>query len=129
MKKDISLFCTKIIYSLFIIGTIISSYIVYKNIDNTFAVGFVIAYAILAFLFVMYIIYMTVLNLRRLKWGQIKGRLLKFIISFMIFSILGYIFDRIFRSSNVDLFRELSIAFGLAFGASFTDVIFKRRSI
>lgn len=129
MKKDSLLFCTKIIYSLFIIGTIISIYIVYKNISNKVAIRFVIGYAIFAFLFIIYAICIAALNSKRLTWGEIRGRLFKFLISFIVFSILGYIFDYVFRSSNADLFRVLSIAFGLAFGTSFTDVIFKRRSI
>jgi len=129
MKKDSLLFCTKIIYSLFIIGTIISIYIVNKNISNTVSIRFVIGYAIFAFLFIIYAICITALNSKRLKWGEIRGRLFKFLISFIAFSILGYIFDCVFRHSNTDLFRVLSIVFGLAFGTSFTDVIFKRRSI
>jgi len=57
MKKNISLFCTKIIYLLFIIATAISMCIVYKNVENTLAIRFVIGYVIFAFLFLFYIIF------------------------------------------------------------------------
>ena len=124
MKKNISLFCTKIIYLLFIIGTAISMCIVYKNVENTLAIRFVIGYVIFAFLFLFYIIFITFFNVSKLKWTEIKGRVVKFIVIFVVFGALNYFSDCIFRPSKVDLFREFSIPFGIAFGISFTDVIF-----
>lgn len=127
MKKDISLLFTKIIYLLFIVATIIVCFIVYKDIDNKVAIGFIGEYAIFVFLFLLYIIFTAILNSRKLKWKDIKGRLFKFSISFITILVLGYIFDYFFRSSKIDLFRNFSIAIGTAFGISFNDIIFSKK--
>lgn len=127
MKKDISLSFTKIIYILFLIGTIITIFIVYKNIENEVATGFLIAYAIIVFFFLFYITFITILNLRKLKWVEIRGRIFKFIICFAIFGASNYILDYVFRPSKIDLFREFFISFGVAFGIAFIDVILSKK--
>lgn len=124
MKKYISLFFTKIIYLLFAIGTILTMIIVYKNIKAPVATRFVIGYVIFTFLFLFYIIFMAILNTTKLKWVEIRRRLFRFIVSFILLATLGYIADYLFRPSKIDLFRNFSIAFGLSFGVYFTDVIF-----
>ncbi|WP_176718882.1 hypothetical protein [Caloranaerobacter ferrireducens] len=53
-------------------------------------------------------------------------RLLKFISLFILLGALNYGFDYVFRPSNVNLYREFSIALGVAFGITFIDVIFKK---
>lgn len=128
MKKDISSFFTKIIYLLFIIGTIITMSILYKNIKNKVAIGFVIVYVIFTFLFLFYIIFIAILNSRKLKWLEIRGRIFKLIISFILLWVLSYGFDYFFRPSKIDLLREGSIAFGLSFGIYFTDIIFLKNN-
>ena len=59
---------------------------------------------------------------------KIVKRMIIFIIIFVILGTSNYFFDFVFRPSKVDLLRELSIAFGLAFGISFTDIIFFKKS-
>ena len=56
MKKNISLLCTKIIYLVIIVATIITCFIVYKDIDNKVAIGFVVGYIIFIVL-ISYIYY------------------------------------------------------------------------
>ncbi|SFB02178.1 hypothetical protein [Clostridium frigidicarnis] len=124
MKKHISLFLTKTIYFLFLICTIIALFIVYKNIKGTFAIGFVIGYAIFAILFILYIAIVAILNAQKVKWHYIKGRAYKFIIFFIILVALGYTTNFLFRPEKIDLFKNLSIAFGLSFAMCFTDIIF-----
>lgn len=53
MKKYTSLLFTKIMYLVIIVSTIITCFIVYKDIDNKVAIGFVVGYVIilLQFLF------------------------------------------------------------------------------
>lgn len=72
----------------------------------------------------IYIPIVTILNSTKLKWSEIRGRLLRLIAIFIIFGALNYFFDYFFRPSKVNLFREFSIAFGVAFGMTFVDVIF-----
>lgn len=128
MKKFSTLIFTKIMYMLFIIATVISLFIVYKNIDSSIAVKFVIGYLFLIFFFILYVVFVIIFNSRKLKWTGIKNRLFIFIVIFVVFGSLNYGFDYFFRSSKVDLSREFSIAFGSALGISFFDVIFLKRN-
>lgn len=127
MKKNILLIFTKILYVLFIIETIIAVFIVYKNINNSIAVKFLFGYMFLAFFLLLYILFIAILNSRKFKWIWIRKRLFKFIILFIFFGVLNFILDYVFRHSNVNLLREFSIAFGLAFSGSFADVIFLKK--
>lgn len=127
MKKEIPLLFTKIIYSIFTVSTIITIFIIYKHIENKVANRFVIVYAILAFLFLFYIILLAILNIKNLNWIQIRGRLFKFIIYSIFLSISGFIFDYFFSPLSIDLFKNFSIAVGLAFVISCNDIIFFRK--
>lgn len=127
MNKIKSSLLTKIIYFLFTVGTIISIFIVYKDVKTTIAIKFVIGYAIFTFLFLFYIGIVAVLNSRKLQKDEIRKRVIKFITSFILLSTLGLAFDYILRPTNIDLIRSFSIAFGLAFGIAFTEVIFFKK--
>ncbi|PAB57391.1 hypothetical protein [Anaeromicrobium sediminis] len=127
MKKNKLLIFTRILYILFAIGTIIVFWMVYKDIDSSFAFKFGIGYVFLTFFLLLYVPFVTILNLRKLKWVEIRRRVIKFIGLFISFGTLNYIFDYVFRPSNIDLFREFSSGLGLAFGISFIDVTFFKK--
>lgn len=122
MKKNRVLIFTRILYILFAIGTISLLWMAYKDIDSRMAFKFGIGYLFLTFFLLLYIPFITILNLRTLKWIEIRKRLSKFIALFTLFGTLNYTFDYVFRVSKIDLFREFSNALGLAFGISFIDV-------
>lgn len=127
MKKDISSYFTKVMYLLFALGTIITMFIVHKNIENKAAIGFVIGYVIFIFLFLLYIAITVILNSRKLKGTEVAERVFKCIVSFILTWSLLYTFDCFFRPLKVNLPREFSIAFGVSFGIYFMDlVIFKK---
>lgn len=127
MKKNILLVLTRTLYALFTIGTIISLFIVYKDIDSSFAFKLVMGYLFFTFFMLLYVPLVTILNSRRLKWSEIKKRLFKFIASFVMLGVANYVLNYVFMPSNIDLFRVLSTALGLAFGISFIDVIFLKK--
>ena len=127
MKKNTVLNVTKVLYIQFIIGTIITLFIVYSHIDSSIAFKFLMGYLFLTIFLILYVPFITILNSRKLKWGEIRKRLIKFITLFILYGALNYGFDYVFRHSKIDLFRESSIAFGLAFGTSFIDVTLKKR--
>jgi hypothetical protein len=128
LRRDKLLILTRVLYILFLIGTIISLVIVYKDIKNNIAIKFVIGYVILTFFLLLYIPIVTILNLRKSKLIDIKTRMIKFISLFIIFTALNYGIDFILRHSNINIFREIPTALGLAFGLSFIDVIlFKKK--
>lgn len=124
MEKSKVLIFTRILYVLFAIATIISLFIVYKDINGNIAFRFLIGYVFFTFFFIIYMPIITILNSRKLKWIEIRKRIFKFIILFVLFGALNYGLDFIFRPSKIDLYREISIAFASAFGISFIDVIF-----
>lgn len=126
MKRKAVLIFTRILCIVFIIGTIILFFIVYTDIDNSFVFKFLMGYVFFTIFLLLYVPIITILNLRKLKWIEIRKRLLKFISLFILLGALNYGFDYVFRLSNVNLYRELSIALGVAFGITFIDVIFKK---
>jgi len=119
MKKNTSLSFTKISYVL-LVATIIMCFIVYKDIDSKVAIGFVVGYVIFMFLYFIFIIFITIFNLRKFKWIEIRRKLFKLLIYFITISVLNYSLDYFFRPSEIDLFKILSIAFGICF----CDVMF-----
>lgn len=76
---------------------------------------------------ILYIPIITILNSRKLKWVEIRKRLFKFFSLFILFGSLNYIFDYVFRHSNIDLSGAISKSVGLAFGISFFEVIFLKK--
>jgi hypothetical protein len=54
----------------------------------------------------------------------IKERVFVSIAIFVVGFVCSFILDYLFRPSNIDLIRYLSISFGLAIGMAFGDVIF-----
>lgn len=127
MKKIISLVSIKMLYLIFLISTIISVIIIYTNRNNKVAIIFLIGYIIATSLSVCYLVFITIMKTRKLKWVEIKKRIYKFIIYFILFGTLNYISDYFFRPSEIDLVRNFSIALGLAFGISFIDIIFIKK--
>ncbi|MGO1371305.1 MAG: hypothetical protein ACTHVE_05565 [Senegalia sp. (in: firmicutes)] len=127
MKDHKALNFTRLLYTLFGISTIIMFWMVYKDIDSSIGFKFGIVYLFLTFFLLIYTPIITILNLLNLKWIHIRKRVFKFVILFIFFGSLNYIFDYFFRPSNIDLLREFSVAFGLAFGISFLDIIFSKK--
>ena len=121
MKKNI---LTYIIYLLAVIGTIITLFIVYKDIDSSFSFAFIIGYIIFLFLAFLYSMIPIIINLRKLRWGGIRKRLYKFIAYFVLLSALVYTVDYIFQPSELDLYSIVSIPLGLSLGIAFFDLVF-----
>lgn len=127
MKKNKILLFTKIVYSLFLIGTIIACIIVYKNIDNNMASNFVIGYALFVLFMLIYVPIITLLNARKLKWDYLKKVLKEFIFLFAVIFLLNCAFDYIFKSSNIDMLNACTNALGLSFGMAFIDITFLKK--
>ena len=125
MKKKILLI--PIIYVLFIIGTIFMLLIVYNIIDGSLALPFIIGYLALTLFIVSYMFIMTILNMRRLKWAELKKSIFKFFTLFFSLGVLNFGSDYFFRHLNIDLVREFSTSFGLAFAFSFVDIAFSKK--
>lgn len=127
MKKSTLIKLKYIIYALFVVSTISTFVIVYKDIDSAFSFKFVIAYVIFLFIFSGYLTIATIINLRTLKLFEIRKRLFKFIGLFVIFSALNYIINYCFKGSKADFFDGLGSNLGMSFGLSFFDIAFFNR--
>ncbi|KAA0955406.1 hypothetical protein FQ087_12350 [Sporosarcina sp. ANT_H38] len=121
MKKNI---LTYIIYALLAVGTITTLFIVYKDIDSSYSLAFVIGYIIFLFLSAFYFMIAVIINVRKLKWIEIRKRLYKFIAYFVLLSGFPYIADYIFKSLEFDLYNIVTISLGLSFGIVFLDLVF-----
>lgn len=129
MKKNTVLIFTRILYVLTVIGTIISLFIVYKDIDSVFAIRFLMGFLYFVLFMILYVLSITFINLRKFQGTEIRKRLLKFIVLFISFGVLNYVFDYFFRPSNINFFREFSVALGLSFGITFIDATFLKSKV
>ncbi|WP_123054362.1 hypothetical protein [Clostridium sp. JN-1] len=126
MRKNIVLIFTKILYILFIVGTIVLLFISNKHIDidNDIAFKFGMSYFFLTLFMLLYVPFITILNSRKLKFHKIRKRLFKFFAMLILFGTLNYAFDYVYRPSKIDLLREFSTALGVVFGWCFIDITF-----
>lgn len=108
---------------LFALGTVISLFIVYKDIKNTFSTKFVIGYVIFAFLFLIYFVVISIINAKNLSRFAIRKRLLKFIIIFITCWFLLVLITYLAKG-QVNILDKVSVPLGSAFGISFLDLAF-----
>ena len=125
MKRYIGITFINFLYILFGIGTMVSLFIVYKDIDSIVSIRFVMGYMFLTFFLLIYTAIVTVFKLKRLKWIEKKKRLKRFIFSFILFSGLNYGIGYYLRTSP-DFYGIFFTSFGLSFGVSFIDIVFSR---
>ena len=124
--KTYELLFTKILRLVLLISTIIVGFIVYKDIGNKVAIGFVIGYVIFILLFLFYLIIIAIFKLRKLKGRVIRKRLIKFSIYFITVLALSYILNYFFRPEKAEILRSIGTAFGVAFGIAFGDIVFSK---
>ena len=124
MKKNKRLLFTKVLYGLFLSATIVTFFIIYKNIDNAISFKILVGYLFLTFFMLIYVPFTALVNIRNFKWVYIRKRIFKFITVFILLSTLNYFFGYVMRSSKIDLFNVFSTSFGISFGIAFSEIIF-----
>ena len=117
-----------LIYTLGIVGLIITLFIVYKNINNSFATVFVLGYVIFLVLFLFYFVIGTILNLGKIELVDIRKRLYKFIISFVLISCLGLIYYYLKKPSEINFHKVLFLPLAISLGSAFSDLPFIRKN-
>lgn len=127
MKKNNTLLFTKIVYSLFLIWTIIICIIIYNNIDNNITLKLVIGYALFVLFMLLYVPIITLFNARKLKWDYLKKVLNEFIFFFTIIFAFNCMFEYLFNHSDIDILDECFDALSLSFGVAFIDVTFLKK--
>ncbi|TDL76098.1 hypothetical protein [Peribacillus frigoritolerans] len=120
MKKYISL--NLILFIVFLAGTILTIFIIYKDIETSLSLKFIIGYVIYLLLYGLFSISLVIANTRKLNWIQIRKRLFTFIIWFISLSALHYLLYYFFRRSEMDVW-DLGIPLGVSFGLAFSDLM------
>jgi hypothetical protein len=120
MKKYISL--NLILFIVFLAGTILTIFIIYKDIDTSLSLKFIIGYVIYLLLYGLFSISLVIANIRKLNWIQIRKRFFTFIIWFISLSALYYLLSYFFRRSEMDVW-DLGIPLGVSFGLAFSDLM------
>ncbi|MGN2371068.1 hypothetical protein ACTFJW_13640 [Clostridium cagae] len=124
MKKSILSKFTKIMYILFAILTIIVLFSAYNNIDNKFIVKIAIAYVIFACIFLIYIAAISILRIKKLKWTEIRKRLLHFSTTFIGIWVANILFTYLIKN-EVNILNHIYTPLALAFGISFFDLLWE----
>ncbi|AIY81799.1 DUF4134 domain-containing protein [Clostridium botulinum] len=124
MKKSILSKFTKIMYILFAILTIIVLFSAYNNIDNKFIVKIAIAYVIFACIFLIYIAAIFILRIKKLKWTEIRKRLLHFSTTFIGIWVANILFTYLIKN-EVNILNHIYTPLALAFGISFFDLLWE----
>jgi len=114
---------TSIICTLCVLSTVIISFIVYMDIDNSFSFGFMLGYIFFIIIVSLYWIITLIINIKNIKWFELRKRLFKFIGLFISFSAAIYIFNYIFRSSEIGIY-DLSTPLAMALSLTFFDLVF-----
>lgn len=109
-------------YSIFIPGTILAMYIVYKDIKNIWITRFVIGYVVFMMLFLVYLVGSTIFKLRDLKWKEIKGRLIKVFFIFISMWAIN-ILSMYLIKGEIKILHNLEIPMAMAFGITFRDLV------
>ncbi|WP_199621991.1 hypothetical protein [Paenibacillus alkalitolerans] len=104
------------------LGMVISLLIAYKDIDTPLAFKFLVGYVIYLVLYALYLTSAILINMRKLTWIEISKRLFTFIISFIFLSGSLFLFNYIFRPSEIDV-GDLIIPLGLSVGIAFFDLM------
>jgi hypothetical protein len=120
MKKYISL--NLILFIVFLAGTILAFFIIYKDIDTSLSLKFIIGYVIYLLLYGLFSIFLVIANTRKLNWIQVRKRFFTFIIWFISLSAAYYIIYYFFRRSEMDVW-DLGIPLGISFGLAFSDLM------
>ncbi|UYY96947.1 hypothetical protein OJ967_15950 [Peribacillus frigoritolerans] len=120
MKKYISL--NLILFIVFLAGTILTIFIIYKDIVTSLSLKFIIGYVIYLLLYSLFSLFLVIANTRKLNWIQIRKRFFTFIIWFISLSALNYLLSYFFRRSEMDVW-DLGIPLGVAFGLAFSDLM------
>ncbi|MBS4198085.1 hypothetical protein KHA93_00225 [Bacillus sp. FJAT-49732] len=114
-------------FFLFFISTIITLFIVYKDIDNPFSNIFIIGYVIYLLMYALFLIIVAFVNIKKLSWKEIRKRTFNFIILFILLGGSNYLFNFFFLPEKINTYGFLFIGLGSALGLSFMDLALFRK--
>lgn len=116
------------VYSLFIFMTMVTLFIIYKDVPSKGALTFVTAYAILAILIPFYILIRVLFTVKKFTFEEVKKEGFKFVIFFISIMMLGLIGNFMLQLPNLRLSKMLLSALTFAFGITCFDIVFSKRA-
>lgn len=128
IKKNVLQNINYVIYALFIIGTIITLVVIYKNIDTPLTFKFVIGYVFFILISFLYFVSVTILRMKNLKCLEIRKRLFNFIVWFIAFYTFNFILRLAFNYPSKGILGDISVALGMSIGIAFFDLVFSNKN-
>lgn len=116
-----------IIYSLFIAMTIITLFVIYRDIPSRATLNFVTAYAIFAIFIPLYILIRVLCTVKHFTFNEVKKEGVKFLILFLGIILLRFIGDLFLPLPNLRLSRTLPSSLIFAFGITCFDIALSKR--
>jgi hypothetical protein len=114
-----------ITYGLFIVGGIITYLIVYQDIDHSYSTKFVVGYVLFLFIIALYIILSLIFKISKLKWVDLRKRLIKFVAYFIFLFGASYLMGLIYKP--IELTKMVGNSLLLSFIFVFIDLIFNKK--
>jgi hypothetical protein len=126
MKKYISF--NSLLFAVFLIATMITLFIIYREIDTPLSTKFIVGYVVFLLVYGIYMIFGLMMNMRGLSWLQIGKRLLIFLIWFVSLNVGQYLFYYFFNPSELAEWGvwNFGTPLGLSFALAFSDLMFKK---
>lgn len=116
-----------IIYSLFIMMTIATLFVIYRDIPSKATLNFVTAYAIFAIIIPLYILIRVLCTVKHFTFSDVKKEGVKFFILFVGLLILRFIGDLFLPLPDLRLSRTLPSSLIFAFGITCFDIALSKR--
>ena len=110
---------------MFLIGLIVTMYIIVTDNDTPYSFGIVIGFVIFLLLFALSQMFIVVMNLKKLPVTDIKARILKFLGTFVFLIVVTWTLNYIFKPERLGMLN-LGIPLGLAIGITFYDLMQKK---
>jgi O-antigen/teichoic acid export membrane protein len=104
---------------IFGIYTILTIFIVYKDVNHPFATVMVGGYVIFLIASLCYFLSAILWKARKLPRPELQRRTRRFILYFVIFFGLSFLINL----SDPNYYKSISIAFGMSLGLSFFDLV------
>lgn len=115
-----------IFFTIFALSTLLTLVILYGDMNSLASYFYILAYALFLITFLLYALFKLIIQLTRLDRTQLRLRLQTFSIYFILFIIINFALDFVIPSADNSFFNSLMIAFGLAVGITFFDLMFKK---
>ncbi|MDZ5255224.1 hypothetical protein [Clostridium sp. LIBA-8841] len=128
MKKRNIRTLDALVYFLFVLMTMVTLFIIYKDVPSRSALTFVTAYAILAILIPFYILIRVLFTVKQFTFEEVKKEGFKFVIFFICIMMLGLIGNFILPLPDLRLSKILPSSLAFAFGITCFDIAFSKRT-